>query len=50
MGLAILGVLVLAFIALAVLSAKTWQIWHVVLMFALLRCHVLLYGLRRGDA
>ncbi|MDG2384180.1 MAG: hypothetical protein P8N76_21095 [Pirellulaceae bacterium] len=35
MGLAILGVLVLAFIALAVFSAKTWQIWHVVLMFAL---------------
>ncbi|MCP4193585.1 MAG: hypothetical protein GY768_23475 [Planctomycetaceae bacterium] len=35
MGLAILGVLVLAFIALTVFSAKTWQIWHVVLMFAL---------------
>ncbi len=35
MGLAILGVLVLAFIALAVLSAKTWQIWHVLIVGAL---------------
>lgn len=35
MGLAILGVLVLVFIALAVLSAKTWQIWHVLIVGAL---------------
>ena len=35
MGLAVLGVLALVFIAFAVLSAKTWQIWHVLIVGAL---------------
>lgn len=35
MGMAVLGVIVLVFIGLAILSAKTWQIWHVLLMFGL---------------
>lgn len=32
MGLAILGVVVLLYILLAYFAAKTWQVWHVVLM------------------
>lgn len=35
MGLAIIGVIVLLFIGLTVVSAKTWQIWHVLVVFGL---------------
>jgi hypothetical protein len=32
MGLAILGVFILAYILLAYFAARTWQVWHVVLL------------------
>ena len=35
MGLAIIGVIVLVFIGLTVLSAKTWQVWHALVVFGL---------------
>ena len=49
MGLAILGVIVLVFIGLAVFSAKTWQIWHVLIVSALFIATLVFCRFRCGD-